>query len=104
MSNRKIVKAQQSRMVDVIIDSRTASLQRMLDVATVLDRDKPAFLPKPSIHALATVALALVLLAMSFVFAPISQKHGGPSECGYQFAEKPSPEREFTDSIFQSRI
>jgi hypothetical protein len=57
----------------------------------VLDRGntEPTPLPKPPVRELATAALALALLAMSWAIAPIDED-GGPHECTY-CAEPPWP-------------
>jgi len=70
MSNRKFVSHQD------LVDA-TARLQRILD-----DRAKPAPSPKPiQRRALATIVLALAMLTVSFVFSPLTNRHGGPAPC-----------------------
>jgi len=66
MSDRKFVNPRD-------VADAMARLQQILGT-------EPAPSPKPS-HALATTVLALAMLALSWVLAPIATRHGGPSAC-----------------------
>jgi hypothetical protein len=67
MSNRKLIKRKDRQ--DVVFDGRTIGLRRMLDAES-----------KPPTRVLLTAVLATVLLAMSWIVAPIIDR-GGPAPC-----------------------